>query len=222
MGKGGAEYPQELNQLLGLQYDMTKQFQPMTAEWAKMGNAYMGIPTIGGTGTTGSQGGFPSGGYKSGKAALSQAIWGAGGKPPSGGNAPQELESMPALRDMLFQPGGTNELLMRRQGETSRGQILESLPMGGVQQNAIAQQRRGENENLAGMRVDARRSAANTVLGGGPMITPFTQLGGAAGQTAATAANAYGNQQAAKGSALGGLGQMLGSVGSAAMPLNIK
>ena len=44
-GGGGSSYPPQLGQLLGMQYETAKMFQPMTGEWAKMGQAYMGMPS---------------------------------------------------------------------------------------------------------------------------------------------------------------------------------
>ena len=236
-GGGGSSGSAGLEKILGMQAGMMKKFEPMTSEWANMGNAYMGIGTGPGTGTPstgaslrpsyatsgggwgggrsvgigGNTGGYIPEGLQGGLPAQSP------GAPGVGSQIPMELEDMPALRDLLYQPGGTNELLMRRQGGTARNQILENLPTGGVQQNAMAQQLRGENENLAGMRVDARQNVANMVLGGGPMLNPSTAMGGAASNTAGMAANAYAQQQQAKGTGMAGMGNMLGLIGGSAM-----
>ena len=219
-GGGGGSYPAGLNKILDMQAGTMKKFEPMTSEWANMGNAYMGIdPALtvgtGGWGLDSNKSTLEN--LRSYAAAKKKGLIPPAIEPSGSGVTPTELEDMPALRDLLYQPGGTNELLMRRQGGTARNQILENLPTGGVQQNAMAQQLRGENENLAGMRVDARQNAANMVLGGGPMLNPSTAMGGAASNTAGMAANAYAQQQQAKGTGMAGMGNMLGLIGGSAM-----
>ena len=245
-GGGGSSGSAGLEKILGMQAGMMKKFEPMTSEWANMGNAYMGIGTGSSPGAVTQSSGAPRQPYATDQwgedisyvphpygdratkrrgtigGTIPEGLQGglpaqSPGAPGVGSQIPMELEDMPALRDLLYQPGGTNELLMRRQGGTARNQILENLPTGGVQQNAMAQQLRGENENLAGMRVDARQNAANMVLGGGPMLNPSTAMGGAASNTAGMAANAYAQQQQAKGTGMAGMGNMLGMIGGGAM-----
>ena len=189
-GGGGDEY---LNKMMQTQYDTTQKFKPMTTEWSRMGSDYMGVPRIGAIEDWAKQTGF-------GNIGASAA--------PRG--TPKELEDMPALRDILYTPGGTNELLMRRQGEIARDQITGTLPQGGVMQSELANQRRGENENLGALRVDARRNAANMVLGGGPMIGPWSQLAGGATQTAGVQAQQSMAQSQLNAGGKGGMGQLLG------------